>query len=75
MKMIFGKGPKLNVAFVCEINKLQLEVIPIVKGKSIRIDLLIEGQQLQMTLILELARLVQSELLELSHVWVFQGGT
>lgn len=68
MQVVFGEGPKLDVAFVSEINKLQLEVVPVVEGEGVGIDLLVEGQQLQRTFIVELTRLVQSEPPELSHV-------
>lgn len=44
VEMVLSEGPKLDIALIGEIHKLQLEVIPIVEGKNIRIDLFIEGQ-------------------------------
>lgn len=44
VKMVLSEGPKLNVALIGEIHELQLEVVPIVEGKHILIDLLIERQ-------------------------------
>lgn len=68
VEVVFSKGAKLDVAFIGEINKLQLEVVPVVEGEGIGIDLLVEGQPLQRTFVVEFSRLVQPEPLELPHV-------
>lgn len=41
-EVVFGEGPKLDVALIGQINKLEFEVVPVVEGEGVGVDLLIE---------------------------------
>lgn len=43
VEVLLSEGPKLDIALIREIDKLKLEVIPVVEGKDICVDLFIEG--------------------------------
>ena len=43
VEMVLGEWPKLDIALIGEIHKLQFEVVPIVEGEDIGVDLFIEG--------------------------------
>lgn len=44
MKVIFREGFELEIAIIAEIDELKFEMIPVVEGKVVRVDLLIESQ-------------------------------
>jgi hypothetical protein len=68
MQVILSEGPKLNVAFVGEIDKLEFEVVPVVEGECIGVNLFIEGQPVQQAVMLELPRFFNPKLIEFSQV-------
>jgi hypothetical protein len=68
--MILSEGLELNVALVGEINKLEFEVVPVVEGEGVGVDLLVERQPLQGALVLELTRSRNAVVFELSLMGV-----